>query len=242
MKTKEKKQLIASIIFWLVILAVAIYEYKTICFGFSSPIMIIIWGVSIVTAMQYILCIGQPTGAKKVRKSKYNPVNYDSEALNTDIKKQNKSAFRIIIIWVVFLLTEGIFIHCGIVKESFIIVGMIILRIVDRAFVLIWCPFGAIMGNKCCNTCRIYGWDQLMLCSPMIFYPSAYTITLLVISSIPFIEWEITIKTHPERFSELSNRAIRCSKNCKTWCGRCKFKNNKESWFSRLLFFYRKNY
>lgn len=223
-KQNEKRQLIASIFFWIFVLIWAVSEYETISFRFNTLVMTVFFAVSAVTAMQWLFCYHLPAGAAKLRKQNYQAAKFNEVNLKKDIKNQNKSAIMILVIWILFLIFEGIFIHYEIVDEKLIILGMIILRIMDRAFILIWCPFGAIMGNKCCNGCRIYGWDQLMLNSPMVFYINLYTLILIVLSVIPFIEWEIAVKRHPEWFSELSNKAIRCSKNCSTWCGRCKIK------------------
>lgn len=227
MKDKRKKEelLLLSILFWTMMLLIAIVEYDTLDFGFNSPLMKAFWLASMFTIISWIFFSNLPAGARKHRKKWFIPSNtaVDASKIRNEIKKQNRQALKIAVIWIIFLTFEGLFIHFNIVDQRFIILGGIILRIADRMFVLIWCPFGAIMKNKCCTTCRIYGWDQLMLNSPLLFYPSIYTYTLLILSSIPFIEWEMSVKKHPERFSQISNAAIRCP-NCCEVCGRCRKK------------------
>ena len=186
-------------------------------FWFAGMLMIISW----------IFSINLPAGAKKHRKRWFIPANstVDNIMLKQQTKEQNKNAVKIGIIWIIFLLIEGLSLHFNIITEKFVILGLVILRIADRLFILIWCPFGAIMNNKCCTSCRIYGWDQLMLNSPLVFFPSAYSCSLIMLSFTLFIEWEIAANKHPERFFQATNSAIRCS-NCAGVCGRCKNKHS----------------
>lgn len=52
-----------------------------------------------------------------------------------------------------------------------------------------------------------------MLCTPFLLVPSFYTWSLLLMSLVILIHWEITYKRHPERFSERTNESLRCQ-NC----------------------------
>ena len=228
MKTKaksnqEREQIIDHLLFWVIILIIAIVGYDDLTF--NGPIMRVFWFASMLMIISWILCIDLPTGARKHRKRWFIPSDsaINDSKINQAIKEQNMQAIKIAVIWIVFLLIEGIMIHFDIITEKLVILGLIILRIADRLFIIVWCPFGAIMNNRCCTTCRIYGWDQAMLNSPLVFFPSAYSYTLIALSFIPFIEWEVAVHRHPERFFQMTNRAIRCS-NCAGVCGRCKNK------------------
>ena len=240
MKTKSKMNYYIEIMFWiLMIIWVSTQKpesFNVSNFNVSSPLWLkIMWITSVWTAIIYILCIKIPMGAKKYR-AKYFVASKDSVddlKLKQYIKKQNKGAAKIAVLWAIFLIAEGISYYLNIIDIKIIILGTIGLRIIDKVFVIGWCPLGVIMGNGCCNQCRIYGWDQLMLNSTLVFLPSIFSYSLILISMIPFIEWEIAIKRHPERFSQSSNAAIRCS-NCCEVCGRCRNKN-KELWVSRLF-------
>lgn len=227
MKTKAKseiEQIIDHLLFWVIMLIITIIEYDDLTF--NSPIMIAYWFASMLMIISWIFSINLPAGAKKHRKRWFIPANstVDNIMLKKQTKEQNKNAAKIGVIWIIFLLIEGLSLHFNIINQKFVILGLIILRIADRLFIVIWCPFGAIMNNKCCTSCRIYGWDQLMLNSPLVFFPSAFSYGLLALSFIPFIEWELAVKRHPERFSPSTNVAIRCS-NCTSVCGHCKNKN-----------------
>lgn len=227
---KTKIQFYIQIIFWsfMFVWIISKNEEAFKIDLINYPIwFVIFWIVGMWTAIKSLFCINRPIGATKHREKYYvasrKPV--DDNKINNEIKKQTKHAMKILALWIVFILTEGLLYQFNIVDEKTIIVGTISLRIFERLFVLVWCPFGAIMRNKCCTTCRIYGWDQLMLNSPLVFIPSLPFYALILISTIYFIEWELSAKRHPERFLQISNEGIRCS--CHEICGRCRCKKKK---------------
>ena len=222
---REQERLIELLLFWVIMLIIAIKEYDDLTF--KGPIMSAFWFASTLMIISWIFSINQPVGAKKHRKRWFIPANstVDNKMLKKQTKEQNKNAAKVAVIWIIFLLVEGLLLHFNIITEKEVILGLIILRIADRLFIMVWCPFGAIMKNKCCTSCRIYGWDQLMLNSPLVFFPSAYSYSLIALSFIPFIEWELAVHRHPERFFQATNCAIRCS-NCTDVCGRCKNKHS----------------
>ena len=77
-----------------------------------------------------------------------------------------------------------------------------------------------------------------MMFTPMIYVGSFYSLSLLVMSLIVWLAWEITILLHPERFWWGSNVALSCAnctdKLCTQYCQKLKKKNksakgNKQS-------------
>ena len=81
----------------------------------------------------------------------------------------------------------------------------------DLICVLIWCPFRLLMRTRCCITCRIFNWDHLMMFSPLIFAGGFYTASLVILSLLAWLVWELCVMMYPERFWERSNAALRCS-------------------------------
>ena len=69
------------------------------------------------------------------------------------------------------------------------------------------------MKNKCCGTCRIYNWDYAMMFTPFFFLRNAYAWSLLAMSIVLLVRWEITFYKYPERFAENTNEYLRC-RNC----------------------------
>ena len=195
---------------------------------FNYPIwLVVIWMVGMWTAINSLLCKNRHKGGVKHKKKFFIAYNriVDNLKIKSEIKKQNKQALKVLILWMIFLIFEGIFYYFNIIDEKTIILGTICLRIFDKLFILVWCPFSIIMRNRCCVTCRIFGWDQLMLNSTLIVLPSLLSYSLILLSIIYFIDWELAVKNHPERFLQISNITIRCS-NCSEVCRR---KRNKEA-------------
>ena len=52
-----------------------------------------------------------------------------------------------------------------------------------------------------------------MMFTPLLFIPHAYTWSLLAMSLIFLLRWELTLRLHPERFAENTNACLAC-KNC----------------------------
>ena len=97
--------------------------------------------------------------------------------------------------------------------------------ICDIICILFWCPFQRIwMRNHCCTTCRIYNWDFMMMCTPLLVIPSFYTRSLCALALTLLIRWEITVFRHPERFLSVTNEALHCQ-NCTAEL--CQFKRKK---------------
>ena len=53
-----------------------------------------------------------------------------------------------------------------------------------------------------------------MMFTPLIFIPSFYTYSLLILSLMLLLKWELYYHKYPERFSEVTNSNLQC-KNCK---------------------------
>lgn len=88
-----------------------------------------------------------------------------------------------------------------------------------------FCPFRMIfLRHRCCNVCRIYNWDSLMLVTPLMLAPSFYSWSLGLIAIVYTIVWEVSYYKHPERFYDSSNATLSCS-NCKH--GMCRFRYKK---------------
>ena len=82
----------------------------------------------------------------------------------------------------------------------------------DMICVLGFCPFRLIfLRHRCCNVCRIYNWDSVMLVTPIMFVPGWYSWSLGVIAVIYTVLWEVSYYKHPEWFYGSSNTALNCN-------------------------------
>ncbi len=151
-------------------------------------------------------------------------INY--KALKSYIKFTTAGAYKVMIIWVLLIAIIGILYYNNIINEIWIFMISVFFYVCDLICVLIWCPFRLIMKNKCCTTCRIFNWDHLMMFSPLIFIGGFFSLSLVIMSILAWLVWELCVFIYPERFSEMTNESLRCSnctdKLCTQYCGKKK--------------------
>ena len=158
-----------------------------------------------------------PTGMESMGCEKVFAKNYKPAKVKREPKNQSwKATFAVTAAW--FALNGAIFaIHLifpNAVDKYILAMVALAYGVCDMICILFFCPFQTwFMKNRCCTTCRIYNWDFAMLCTPFLLIPSFYTYSLLALSLVILVKWEITYKLHPERFSERTNESLRC-KNC----------------------------
>jgi len=99
----------------------------------------------------------------------------------------------------------------GLLTPGALLVLTLIYAVCDIVCILFFCPFQRfLMHNRCCTVCRIYNWDYLMMCTPLILYPSAYALSLFFLAAALVVVWEWALFRHPEYFSDKTNAALRC--------------------------------
>ena len=141
-----------------------------------------------------------------------NPSTPIREKLVKYNQQMNRAAGIVLIIWLACIIVLGVLIHTGTIGHVEIVMTTLALYLGDQICVNLWCPLQTlIMGNKCCNTCRIYNWWHLMVFSPLVYFLNPYTAVLLGISLFILLQWEFMHLRHPERFSEITNLSLRCS-------------------------------
>ena len=153
-------------------------------------------------------------GSQKLFANRFKPIrkkiNY--KELKNYVKNTTASAYKVFIIWALLIAIIGLFYYFNIVNKTWLFMISVFFYVCDLICVLIWCPFRLIMKNKCCTTCRIFNWDHLMMFSPLIFCGGFFAISLVVMAFLAWFVWELCILFYPERFSEMTNVALRCSK------------------------------
>ena len=154
-------------------------------------------------------------GSQKLFSNRFQPISkkINYEALKNYVKKTTASAYKVFIIWGLLIATIGLLYYFNFLNKIWLFMFSVFFYVCDLICVLIWCPFRLIMKNKCCTTCRIFNWDHLMMFTPLIFCGGFFSISLVVISFLAWLVWELCVLLYPERFSEMTNIALRCS-NC----------------------------
>lgn len=144
--------------------------------------------------------------------------NYDEKNLHKYMKKNNKHARSVFVAWIVLNVVLFIIYYNYNLSTPYIFLVFMIYYWTDMFCVNVWCPFHKLFfKSKCCNECRIYNWDHVMFCTPLLLIKSFWSYSLFLLSFFAFIQWEYMIKKHPERFSPLSNKKLQC-KGCDYNC------------------------
>lgn len=144
------------------------------------------------------------------------------EDLWRHIANISKSAYIVMGIWIAVTALIGVLYYRNIINNMIVFMISVTFYVCDLICVLFWCPFRLIMKNKCCTTCRIFNWDHLMMFSPMMFIFGFYSLSLFVLSVVAWFIWELCILIYPQRFTEMTNSALKCSectdKLCTQYC------------------------
>lgn len=188
----------------------------------SIKIYHILWLLTVLVLIKRFI----PPLNKKINLGKIYGINYKEaspdnpskrDRLKRYRKKIDSGAVRSAIYWTLLVLTMWLWRKADMLSDLWIFIIVIFFIFMDEFCATVWCPFQAIIGNKCCNTCRINNWGYLMAFSPMIFIPSFWTYSILFLSIAAIIQWEYLYNRHPERFFELYNANLMC-KNCVKKC------------------------
>lgn len=129
-----------------------------------------------------------------------------------DLRKGDRSALASFIFWIALNAVFFIAYWLDIVDVRFMVCLAGFYAVIDISCILFFCPFQSwFMHNRCCTTCRIFDWDYLMICTPLLAIPNAVTLTASAVAGIIFLRWELIYARHKERFFETSNCALKCS-------------------------------
>ena len=205
-----------------------IFEGNTFLTEFD--ILYLFWGVWVCDMIYQILPIKNKValGSQKLFANRFKPIlekiNY--EALKNYVVTTTKSAYKVFIIWTIVNIILGILYYTNVINKIWLFMISVFFYVCDLICVLVWCPFRLLMKNKCCTTCRIFNWDHLMMFTPLIFVGGFYSISLVVMSILAWLVWELCVMMYPERFSEMTNAALKCSectdKLCTQYCQKCR--------------------
>ncbi len=132
-----------------------------------------------------------------------------------ETKPRLVSPWRTALVAVVWLGLNGIIgllYFLGVLDTGILVLISLFYGVCDMICILFFCPFQTwMLKNRCCGDCRIYNWDFAMMFTPFLFVKHWYTWSLLGLSLILLLRWEITYRVRPERFSETTNAALSCA-------------------------------
>ena len=194
-------------------------------FKILSPLHLL-WAIWVMDMFLQIVPIKNkvPIGSQKLFANHFRPIRdkINHEALRSYIVATTKAAYKVFILWCLLIVGIGLLYYWGIIDKIALFMISVLFYVCDLICVLIWCPFRLIMKNRCCTTCRIFNWDHLMMFSPLIFTNGFFTSSLLIMSVIAWLVWELCVMMYPERFWDHSNAALQCAectdKLCTQYC------------------------
>ena len=167
-------------------------------------------------------------GSQKIWKMRFQPIRQELrekvtvQALRRHIVAATRAAYKVMLAWIALIAVIGVLHETGVLPDVGLFMTTVVFYVCDLICVLIWCPFRLMMGNKCCTTCRIFNWDHLMMFTPMLFVKGFFSLSLLGMSIVIWVIWELCVLIYPERFWEKSNAALKCSectdKLCTQYC------------------------
>ena len=186
----------------------------------------LLWGIWVIdmAAQLFPLRTQISLGSQKLWHMRFQPLKekFNVKALKQHILTTTRAAYQVLLLWIALVAAIGLLHHFGVISDVGLFIITLIFYVCDLICVLIWCPFRLMMRTRCCTTCRIFNWDHLMMFSPLLFFPSFYCWSLLALSILAWLVWELFIFLHPERFWEGANAALTCAsctdKLCTQYC------------------------
>lgn len=217
-----RKKYFAMFIYRLILLALvaAVYFYKGEMLNpngeaASKLVLAIIW-ISLMYEFITRLIPNRKLsiGCQKEFSYRYKASDYEECELKKVKRNADRRAMLLFTVWILIHAVIWSLYFLKYIAEKELIVLTTLYHAGDMICVLYWCPFRSIFTrNRCCATCRIFGWDAAMLITPVIVIPSIMTATLVIFGLFLTIRWEYVYHKYPERFFDVSNRALRCV-NC----------------------------
>ena len=233
--SKIRKKYMRSLIARIIVFIIGLYMYKDVQkfeilegnnFFKEFNVLHILWGVWMLDMILQIVPLKNKLalGSQKIFATRFKPIiekiNY--EALKNYVVTTTKAAYKVFIIWTIVVVGIGLLYYFGLISKITVFMISIFFYVCDLICVLVWCPFRLLMKNKCCTTCRIFNWDHLMMFAPLIFIGGFFATSLVIMAIIAWLVWEVAVMIYPERFSELTNEASKCSectdKLCTQYC------------------------
>ncbi len=163
-----------------------------------------------------------PAGSQKFLEYAFHPVAAIGRgvAFVRFLRQSQREVINVALVWIALTLGIGALYFTRIIDKAALLLISVAFYVCDVICVLFWCPFRVFfMKNRCCATCRIFNWDHMMMFSPLVFVAGFFSWSLCLMSIVVLLAWEISFNTHPERFWEGSNAALRCSGCTDLLCG-----------------------
>ena len=175
-------------------------------------LMAVIWvAYAVEMVLRFFPSKLESMGCQKQFRRNYRPKLAEGEKVRLN---SAKSTLMVAASWLLLNGIIGILFYTHVIDEGVLLLISLFYGACDMICILFFCPFQTwMMKNKCCGTCRIYNWDYAMMFTPLVFIRSGYTISLVALSVLLLVRWELSVCLHPEYFCEEANASLSCA-NC----------------------------
>ncbi|MDR0272522.1 MAG: hypothetical protein LBI27_04310 [Clostridiales bacterium] len=182
----------------------------------GSLFLFVVWIVLVIGMVLRIVPNKQiAMGARKHYRCSYNEIP-DITVSKQMKNRVNKGVIKCAIAWIAFSSALFFLLYMlNLNTPPIIMIIVLTYSVLDIIFILCICPFKMLfMRNRCCAVCRIYNWDYFMMCTPMLLFPHIYSISLLILSVVVLLTWEISVWKNPGYFVTDTNKNLSCEQ-CK---------------------------
>jgi len=145
---------------------------------------------------------------------------------------KRKGIAFVILLWVIYFSFVALLKMFGFLNWYTFLIGACIMFMLNSFFVRKICLLSVLFlhnKNNCCKNCGINSWDYAIFASALVFAPklslwsTIINWTIIGISVVMLVIWEINYHKHPYRFYPETNKTLICT-NC---LKQCKYKQQK---------------
>ena len=148
-------------------------------------------------------------GCQKEFAGRFRPTGKAPSA--QEVRQANRGALWVLLSWLALNALVFLAYAWGWINQRFLVCLAGFYGVCDIVCILFFCPFQSwMMRNRCCTTCRIYNWDYLMLCTPLLGVRGLFSLSACLLALGILVRWEWTYHRRRERFFVSSNDALRC--------------------------------
>lgn len=150
-----------------------------------SPLTVV-WGLLMVSmVIRLFPSRVESLGCQKVFARRHCPTGKAPGV--SSIHHANRGAALVALVWV---CSNALVFFCyaqGWLGLRFLVCLAGFYGVCDIVCILFFCPFQTFwMHNRCCTTCRIYDWDYLMLCTPLLAVGGPLVISACALAAVLF--------------------------------------------------------
>lgn len=135
--------------------------------GSVTPLSVVWLLLMLSMAVRLFPSKSESLGCQKEFARRFRPTGHLPSS--QEIRHANRGAAVVLAVWIISnAVVFGLYVLGWLSQRAMVCLAGFY-GVCDIICILFFCPFQAwMMHNRCCTTCRIYNWDYLMLCTPLL--------------------------------------------------------------------------